>query len=64
MEETKIIATLQEALAKHLWRLHDTVGDTISARCSCGADVRTTSTWLEHIKNDVIPESVRSLGLK
>lgn len=37
------------------------VGGTVTARCHCGAEVRTAATWLEHLKADVVPETVRAL---
>jgi hypothetical protein len=34
----------------------------ITARCHCGANIRTTTAWLEHLKSDVIPETVCARG--
>jgi hypothetical protein len=59
MNADGIIATLQEALAKHDWPEYPVVGGTVTARCHCGAEVRTVSAWLEHLKADVVPEAIR-----
>jgi hypothetical protein len=60
MNETRIIAELQDALTKHFWPEYPVVGGTVTARCHCGANIRTTAAWLEHLKAEVIPKAVRA----
>jgi hypothetical protein len=60
MDETRIIADLQDALTKHFWPEYPVIGGTVTARCHCGANIRTTTTSLEHLKSEVIPETVRA----
>ena len=37
------------------------IGGTVTARCHCGVEIRTASVWLEQLKTDVIPETIRAL---
>lgn len=60
MDDTRIIAAVQRALAEHFWSAYPVVGGTLSSRCHCGANIRTTTAWLEHLKTEVIPETVRA----
>ena len=62
MNEAPIIAALQDALNKHFWPEYPVIGGTVTARCHCGANIRTTTAWLEHLKTEVIPETVRARG--
>lgn len=56
----ELIVALQAAIAKHEWPLYKKVEGKISAHCMCGAHVKTTSAWLDHLKNEVVPEAVRA----
>lgn len=60
MDQTRIIAELQDAPTKHFWPEYPVIGGTVTARCHCGAHIRTTTASLEHLKSDVIPETVRA----
>jgi len=60
MDQARLIAALQDALTKHFWPEYPVIGGTVTARCHCGASIRTAEAWLEHLKTDVIPETVRA----
>jgi hypothetical protein len=57
----ELLAALQTAIDKHSWPHYQKVEGTVSPACACGAQIRTTTAWLEHLKNDVLPEVVRSI---
>jgi hypothetical protein len=61
MDEAQIVAAMQDALTKHFWPEYPVIGGTVTARCRCGANIRTTTAWLEHLKTEVIPETVRAV---
>jgi hypothetical protein len=60
MHQARLIAALQDALTKHFWPEYPVIGGAVTARCHCGASIRTAEAWLEHLKTDVIPETVRA----
>jgi hypothetical protein len=52
----KLLRAVQSQVFLHDWPVHPKVDGVVCPRCTCGKIIHTTTQWLEHLTNDVLPK--------